>query len=68
MTPSDDPVIPLPAKAPACPICGKPATAGHRPFCSPRCRNVDLHRWLQGSYRVETEENPDEGSSETDER
>jgi endogenous inhibitor of DNA gyrase (YacG/DUF329 family) len=36
----------------ACPICGKPATARERPFCSPRCADVDLGRWLTGQYRV----------------
>jgi len=41
----------------ACPICGKPAAEErHRPFCSGRCRDVDLHRWLGGVYRVETNE------------
>ena len=35
-----------------CPICGKPATVASRPFCSPRCRDVDLHRWLSGAYAV----------------
>ncbi len=35
-----------------CPICGKPATLAARPFCSPRCREVDLHRWLTGAYAV----------------
>ena len=35
-----------------CPICGKPAAAQFRPFCSARCRLVDLGRWLDGSYRV----------------
>ncbi len=35
-----------------CPICGKPAVQANRPFCSPRCRDVDLHRWLSGSYVV----------------
>jgi hypothetical protein len=68
MTPSGDPVIPLPANAPPCPICGKAAAVGHRPFCSARCRNIDLGRWLKGSYRVETDENPDEGSIDSDER
>lgn len=33
-------------------MCGKPALAAHRPFCSPRCRDVDLHRWLSGSYAI----------------
>lgn len=40
------------APARPCPICGKPAVAEHRPFCSPRCRQVDLHRWLTGVYAV----------------
>ena len=45
---------PPPAMRPArpCPICGKPADARHRPFCSPRCRQVDLNRWLTGAYAV----------------
>jgi hypothetical protein len=36
----------------ACPICGKPAVARHRPFCSHRCALIDLGRWLGGNYRV----------------
>jgi len=35
-----------------CPICGKPAAERHRPFCSRRCADVDLNRWLSGVYRV----------------
>lgn len=46
-----------------CPICGKPAQTGHRPFCSKRCRDIDLSRWLRGVYRVETEEIPDDGAA-----
>lgn len=42
-----------------CPICGKPALPKHQPFCSPRCAQIDLHRWLGGVYRVETSESPD---------
>ncbi|MEJ0070938.1 MAG: DNA gyrase inhibitor YacG [Pseudomonadota bacterium] len=42
-----------PAGAPACPICSKPVELlQHRPFCSARCRQVDLGRWLSESYRV----------------
>ena len=41
-----------PASLKPCPICGKPATAAAEPFCSPRCRDVDLNRWLSGSYVV----------------
>ncbi|MBI5263526.1 MAG: DNA gyrase inhibitor YacG [Bradyrhizobium sp.] len=36
----------------SCPICGKPAQQATRPFCSSRCRDVDLHRWLSGSYVI----------------
>ena len=39
-----------------CPICGKPASEAVRPFCSPRCRDVDLNRWLSGSYVVPASE------------
>jgi endogenous inhibitor of DNA gyrase (YacG/DUF329 family) len=39
-------------KAPRCPICGKPTVAEYRPFCSRRCANIDLGRWLGGRYAV----------------
>ena len=43
-----------------CPICGKPQAAGFVPFCSRRCANVDLHRWLSGAYAVPaTEDDPE---------
>ena len=35
-----------------CPICGKPATEGSKPFCSKRCADVDLNRWLKGGYSI----------------
>ena len=35
-----------------CPICGGPAAARYRPFCSARCADIDLARWLNESYRV----------------
>jgi endogenous inhibitor of DNA gyrase (YacG/DUF329 family) len=42
-----------PPAATACPVCGKPAAAGRlQPFCSARCADVDLGRWLTGQYRV----------------
>lgn len=47
-----------------CPICGKPTVAEYRPFCSRRCADVDLQRWLRGAYAVPAEE--DEGGPETD--
>jgi endogenous inhibitor of DNA gyrase (YacG/DUF329 family) len=33
-----------------CPICGKPAVQQFRPFCSQRCTDVDLNRWLSDIY------------------
>jgi uncharacterized protein len=35
-----------------CPICGKPSREASRPFCSARCRDVDLNRWLSNSYAI----------------
>ena len=35
-----------------CPICGRPAETAFRPFCSRRCADVDLQRWLSGAYVV----------------
>lgn len=48
-----------------CPICAKEADAKYRPFCSRRCADVDLGKWLTGSYAIpsaaeETADKPDE--------
>ena len=43
----------------ACPICGKPAVQTYRPFCSKRCADVDLNRWLGGGYAIPAAEPPD---------
>lgn len=43
-----------------CPICGKPASEAAKPFCSDRCRDVDLHRWLSGSYAIPGKPTDDE--------
>jgi uncharacterized protein len=42
-----------------CPICGKPRVEQFRPFCSRRCADVDLHRWLGGSYGIPAAEQDD---------
>jgi uncharacterized protein len=56
---------PLPLRAvriqAACPRCGKPADEKYRPFCSKRCADIDLGRWLKEGYRVPTDEPPDDG-------
>ncbi len=35
-----------------CPVCGKPAEPGQLPFCSSRCRDRDLVRWLDDGYAI----------------
>ena len=47
---ADNENTPPPAKP--CPICGKPALARYKPFCSARCADIDLGRWLKGSYVI----------------
>ncbi len=49
-----------------CPICEAPAQHGFRPFCSRRCQDLDLGRWLRGSYRIPTEEGPGDAVAEED--
>jgi endogenous inhibitor of DNA gyrase (YacG/DUF329 family) len=53
-------------KTPRCPLCGKPRAHRYRPFCSARCRDVDLGHWFEQSYAVpavepgyDEEEEPD---------
>lgn len=56
------------AKA-GCPVCGKPKSPEYRPFCSRRCADRDLHKWLTGSYAipaVETDQPDDEDSAGAD--
>jgi endogenous inhibitor of DNA gyrase (YacG/DUF329 family) len=56
----------LPRRARPCPICGKPAVPEFFPFCSKRCADIDLNRWLSGGYSIpvkpeeEEDETPDE--------
>jgi len=45
-----------------CPICGKPATEASQPFCSERCRDVDLNRWLSNSYVIPGRNDEDEAA------
>ncbi len=47
-----------------CPECGRPSGRASFPFCSPRCKDVDLHRWLSGAYVIPGPE--DEGGSPGD--
>ncbi|MBN9073511.1 MAG: DNA gyrase inhibitor YacG [Rhizobiales bacterium] len=51
MTTDADKVKPIRARRP-CPECGKPSSREHYPFCSARCKDVDLNRWLSGAYVI----------------
>ncbi len=58
---------------PACPICGKPAAGKYAPFCSGRCADLDLGRWLKGGYVIpagpeeaEAAESPNQAPEEED--
>ena len=42
--------------ASSCTHCGKPAVAQFRPFCSARCKQIDLGKWLNESYVIPGEE------------
>ena len=47
-----------------CPICNRESDPKYSPFCSRRCADVDLGRWLNGSYAIPAaaveDENPPE--------
>jgi endogenous inhibitor of DNA gyrase (YacG/DUF329 family) len=43
-----------------CAICGKPMVARFRPFCSGRCKDVDLNRWFKGAYAIPAVESEDD--------
>jgi hypothetical protein len=47
----------------SCPICQRPTEAAWKPFCSRRCADVDLGRWLTGGYAIPVEEDTDEDGS-----
>lgn len=51
------------AKSSTCPICERPTDAHYRPFCSKRCADVDLARWLSGTYAVPDDEDEDGGDA-----
>ncbi len=49
------PTLVAPVRRLSCPICGKPAQAPTRPFCSERCADIDLGRWFGERYKVPAE-------------
>lgn len=47
-----------------CPTCGKARSEAFIPFCSQRCKDVDLNRWFTGVYAIAAEEKPEEDEEE----
>ena len=45
---------------PPCPLCGKPTDPDYRPFCSRRCADIDLHRWISGRYAIPAAQDDEE--------
>lgn len=62
----DDPSAAAPPHGRPCPVCGKPSSPDLRPFCSKRCADIDLHRWLGGVYAVPDDEAPKDGAGDGD--
>lgn len=54
------------ARAKSCPVCGRTSADRFRPFCSARCADIDLGRWLKGNYSIPTDEAPDDDGGEHD--
>jgi len=52
----------------ACPECGKPSARDTYPFCSNRCKSVDLNRWLSGSYVIPGKEDEEQQDSPANDR
>jgi len=64
MSPEKPPVRLRPRRP--CPLCGKPSLQKYHPFCSARCADIDLSRWLGGRYAIPAEEEPDPGDEPRD--
>jgi uncharacterized protein len=54
-------------RQPKCPICDAGPDAAFRPFCSKRCADVDLGRWLTGSYAIAGRANDEEADQASEE-
>ena len=51
---------------PACAVCGKPQQGRFAPFCSRRCADIDLGRWLKGQYAIPAAKQDDEDEERPD--
>ncbi|MEM9761690.1 MAG: DNA gyrase inhibitor YacG [Pseudomonadota bacterium] len=47
-----------------CPICRQPTLPSMRPFCSKRCADVDIGRWLTGAYAIPGDDAPEDEDRE----
>lgn len=68
MTPPDrkpaSPVAERPRRN--CPLCGRQSSADAFPFCSKRCADVDLNRWLVGAYAIPAVDPEEEDEQNTE--
>jgi endogenous inhibitor of DNA gyrase (YacG/DUF329 family) len=60
--------MPERTRLPDCPICGNSADPALRPFCSARCADIDLGRWLTGQYQLPDVEGDDAVGGEGSDR
>ncbi len=59
---TEKPAKVVPLKKGKCPTCAKTSAAAYFPFCSKRCSDLDLGRWLDGGYRIPTNEAPSDAA------
>ena len=59
--------IPVP-RAKTCPLCGRPRVEKFWPFCSKRCADIDLNRWLSGSYAIPVDESENQDGDGSEDR
>jgi endogenous inhibitor of DNA gyrase (YacG/DUF329 family) len=57
-------ITPLRPKRP-CPVCGKASVRETYPFCSTRCKDIDLNRWLSGGYAIPVRDEEEGPGSDT---
>lgn len=62
---ADNDNAPLANRTAKCANCGKPVVAEYRPFCSPRCKDLDLSRWLRGVYAIPAGNDDEDGERPT---
>ena len=46
-----------------CPMCSRPTQREYRPFCSRRCADIDLSRWLRGAYAIPNKEDDEQSKN-----